>query len=141
VNAGLRAASEQLQARAALLQGLQWPSLDCHNIVAPSGLQFAADAADNVAQNASGLRSHQSVGENEGTRLAESLTSVANAYDEVDRQGGAAIESVDAGGAAPQGPVVPAPPATPPLPAPPPIDSHKPLDGGGMAPSRRPKRS
>lgn len=73
------------------------------HIVAPDKVESTTTAVDNLDVNASALYRFQANGAQEGIRLAETLNSVAAAYDEVDAQSQAHIEGR---GGSPQ-PVVP----------------------------------
>lgn len=116
--------TEQLRARARAIQALDWPDFDGQSrVTAPSGLQLSDDAAENVWQNARGLRQYQTVGKNEAKRLTETLENVAKAYEAVDA---ASKQAIDSGQGTVQ-PVTPEPSPTPALPKPFPIAPAKPL--------------
>ena len=83
---------------------------------APDALSLSKTAVENLRQNIRFLVANQLCGSQEGDRLAESLNSVAQAYDEVDAASRASIEGVGppAEPKMPAGNKIPAP--TPPAP-------------------------
>ncbi len=129
----LRVVAENLRGKAAAIRGLTFPDFLGDRIQAPSGLPFSDVAAENISQNQRGLVQYMTVATNEKLRLAETLESVANAYDQVDQQW---QQQLDADGRAAPEPVVPRPPSTPALPPPFPISKPAPVhdDGGFRTP-------
>jgi hypothetical protein len=92
----VRVETIDLRAKAIQINALQWsnPLTDNPLVVPPDQLSLSKTAVDNLKQNASFLYQNQDYGHREGTRLAESLNSVAQAYDDVDAAGEANLNGV-----------------------------------------------
>jgi hypothetical protein len=119
----LRVETIDLRAKALQIEALQWsnPLTDNPIVVPPDQLHLSKTAVDNLKQNASFLYQNQDYGHREGTRLAESLRSVAQAYDDVDAAAKANLDGVGP-------PVTPVMPKTNAIPAPtPPAPMGAPL--------------
>ena len=82
---GLYVETQDLRKKAAQIRDLKFtnPKQRAH-IVAPDKVQSSQTAVDNLDSNASALYTYQANGAQEGVRLAETLESVAEAYDKVD---------------------------------------------------------
>ncbi len=103
-----------LRIKAAEIENIQFSNpMNNAIVIPPDGLTLSKTAVDNLNQNASFLYRNQDYGDREGDRLAETLRSVAEAYDLVDASAAASISGV----AEPQTPKTNAIPA-PTIPAP-----------------------
>lgn len=109
----LRVETTDLRAKAVQIESLQWsnPLTDNPLVVPPDQLSLSKTAVENLQKNASFLYQNQEYGHREGDRLAESLRSVAQAYDDVDAAGKASLDGVGP-------PVTPVMPKTNAIPAP-----------------------
>ena len=128
---GVFVETQDLRTKAAQIKSLNFSNslLDKPIVVPPDLLPLSKSAVDNLNSNASHVYQCQSYGDREDERLAETLDSVAAAYDEVDAAAQATID----GNGAPAEPVTPKansiPDPTPPLPMGNPAD----VSAGGYA--------
>lgn len=115
---GLYVNPTDLRAKATQIRGLQFTNsvIDKPVVGPPDLLPSSKPAVANLNENASALYRYQDTGRREGLRLAETLDSVAQAYEDVDAQSHASIEGNDTAPkpVVPKGNSIPAP--TPPEP-------------------------
>lgn len=82
-----------LRAKAAQIRGLEFTAAaDKPALVDPDQLDATTTAVDNLRTNADYLYAYQDYGRREGVRLAETLDSVAAAYESVDEQARSSID-------------------------------------------------
>ncbi|MBJ7340419.1 ESX-1 secretion-associated protein, partial [Mycolicibacterium sp.] len=110
----VKVVTQDLRTKAAEIKNIQFSNpMNNVPVIPPDGLKLSKAAVDNLNQNASFLYRNQDYGDREGDRLAETLQSVAEAYDLADASAAASID----GKGAPQTPKTNAIPA-PAMPAP-----------------------
>lgn len=128
---GLYVNPDDLRAKAVQIRDLEFTnSLSNKPIVMPPDLlPSSKPAVANLNENATALYRYQRSGQQEGIRLAETLESVAQAYDDVDAQSQASVEG---NGPAPE-PVVPAANTLPEPPAPQPMGALQQVSAGGFS--------
>ena len=110
----VKVVTQDLRTKSAEIENIQFSNvMDNVPVIPPDGLSLSKTAVDNLNQNASFLYRNQDYGDREGARLAETLRSVAEAYDLADASAAASLE----GNTEPQTPKTNAIPA-PTMPAP-----------------------
>src|SRR5882757_8357847 len=92
----LKVDTVDLVSKAVQIKSLHWsnPLTDNPLVVPPDQLHLSKTAVENLQENATFLYQNQNYGHLEGTRLAESLRSVAQAYDDIDAAWKANIDGV-----------------------------------------------
>jgi hypothetical protein len=126
---GVHVEPNDLRAKATQIRDLQFSlAKDKVDLALPDALPPTKTALDNLSKNADLLYEYQIYGDREGWRLAETLDSVADAYEKVDEQSRA---SIDGGGPMP-GPVVPKANELPAPVVPPPLTADAPAAAGYM---------
>lgn len=127
---GLRVEPNDLRAKATQIRNLQFSlAKDKVELSLPDILPPTKTAVENLGKNADLLYDYQIYGDRAGWRLAETLDSVAVAYEEADRQG---RDRISGGGSA-AGPIVPKANELPEPVLPPPLSADPPPATGYMA--------
>ncbi|UXA18243.1 PPE domain-containing protein [Mycobacterium sp. SMC-4] len=118
---------EDLHRKATQIESLVWTSASAQpELVAPDALIVSSVAVTNLAVNARALWAHQQFGKIEGTRLAQTLHNVADAYAQIDQASAQDIAAtIDGDGTPladttvyPKAVTTPAPPRPPAMPIP-----------------------